>query len=94
MNKVPDINLMREVAEEKTATFKEEFARSEAFTKMCADIQVEANKGDFSKHFNLNGLGGNKAALAASELFIEGGYSTSVSGWDLIVSWGRKIEQE
>jgi len=80
MSNVPDINLMREVAEEKTATYKEEYAKSEAFTKMCADIQKEANKGNFSKHFNLNGLGGNKAALAASELFKKGGYTTNVCG--------------
>lgn len=94
MSYVPDINLMREVAEEKTAVFKEEYAKSEAFTKMCADIQKEANSGNFSKHFNLNGLGGNKAALAASELFIKGGYTTNVYGWELVVSWGRYSEQK
>lgn len=94
MSNVPDINLMREVAEEKTEAFNEEFAGSEVFAKMCAYIQVEANKGNFSILFDANGYGGHKSLTAAQNLFIKHGYSARILGWDLLASWGRKIEQE
>lgn len=89
MTKIPDINLMREVAEEKTAVFNEEFAKSEVFAKMCSDIQNEANKGNFSKTFDINSHGGSKAILAARDLFLKGGYQAYVSNWSLVVDWGR-----
>ena len=94
MNNVPDINLMREVAEEKTAVFNEDFAESEVFAKMCSDIQEEANKGNFSILFDANGYGGHKSLTAAQNLFIKHGYSARILGWDLLVSWGRNSEQE
>lgn len=89
MNNVPDVNLMREVAEEKTNVFNEEFAKSEIFSKMCTDIQNEASKGNFSKTFDTNSHGGTKAISAARDLFLKSGYQAYVSSWNLVVSWGR-----
>lgn len=94
MCNVPNVNVMREVAEEKTVVFNEEFAKSEVFAKMCADIQDEAIKGNFSKAFDVTSHGGIKAANAASELFTKSGYKVSYQGWLLKVSWGRPYENE
>lgn len=94
MNNVPDINVMRETAEEKTVAFNEEFAKSEVFAKMCADIHDEAVKGNFSKLFDMTSHGGTKASNAARELFVKGGYKVSYQGWTLVVSWGRTYENE
>ncbi|EPD52797.1 hypothetical protein HMPREF1210_01177 [Paenisporosarcina sp. HGH0030] len=89
MTSIPNVNLMREMAQEKTAVFNEEFAKSEIFAKMCADIQVEANKGNFSKLFSDSGFGGHKSITAAHDLFLKHGYSVTIKGWNLVVSWGR-----
>ena len=94
MSNVPDINVIRELAEEKTAEFNGEFAKSEVFAKMCADIQEEANKGNFSRIFDASGYGGHKSLTVAQNLFIKHGYSTRLFGWSLVISWGRNFEQE
>ena len=92
MIKVPDINLMREVAEEENSTFNEKFGESEMFAKMCADIQEEANKGNFSKLFGASGYGGPKSIAAAKKLFLEHGYNAKILEMTLIVSWGINAE--
>lgn len=94
MSNVPDINVMREVAEEKIAEFKEEFAKSEVFQKMCSNIQNAANKGDFTWMFDASSHGGNKSLSAAKEIFLKHGYSAKILEWTLLVSWGRDFEQE
>ena len=93
MSNVPDINLMRETAEEKTVEFNEEFAKSEVFTKMCSDIQKSANEGNFTRMFNASSYGGIKSLTAAKELFLKHGYSSKILEWNLLVSWGRTYEE-
>ena len=94
MSNVPDINLMREMAEEKNVEFNEVFSKSEMFAKMCADIQKEANNGNFSKLFSAHGYGGHKSIAAAKELFLKHGYSAKILEMTLIVSWGRILAEE
>lgn len=94
MSTVPDINLMREMAQEKNDAFNEEFAKSELFSKMCVEIQEAANKGNFTRLFEANCYGGHKSLLAAHNLFLQHGYSVKVQGFTLLVSWGRVSEQE
>lgn len=84
---------MRETAEGITSEFRDEFAKSDVFKKMCESIQEKANEGEFAASFDLDGNGGFKAVYAAKELFEKGGYQTEINVWFLEVSWGRVYEE-
>jgi len=93
MTTIPDVNIMRETAEGITSEFRNEFAKSDVFKKMCERIQREANEGKFTTSFDINGSGGWNAMKAACELFRKGGYQTEFNIYSLVVSWGRVYEE-
>ena len=84
---------MRETAEVITTEFRNEFANSDVFKKMCESIQEKANKGEFAASFDISGFGGWNSAKAAQELFRKGGYQAELNMWALVVSWGRAYEE-
>ena len=93
MTTIPDINIIRETAEGITSVYRNEFANSDVFKKMCESIQEKANQGEFAASFDLKIAGGFKVASAAKELFQRGGYQTEINTWSLVVSWGRVYEE-
>lgn len=89
----PDINQIREVAEEQAGVAIKEFSKSKTFTKMCAGIQDAANKGDFHKTFDFNQFEFT-SMLHADALYSKSGYVTRIIGYKLLVMWGQAIIQK